>query len=423
MRHFVPIGDKTVMPWWKSSNKHTHWLWERPRLFVTLAAMIVANGMTKSVLQPYLPVLAVDHMGISVTNFGILVVVSALVSTVLTVYFGYLADKVRSKKGLIVIASCVGAVAYGATWVSGNIIVFVLLVTLFIPLSVSVFYQIFSLSRHLYLGAGKEAANNASIALRGAFTLSWIVGPPISGIVADRMGISTTLAISMFAAALCASIGIAGLPKENTRSSEKTAMERPTEGFALAYVKNARVIYGVIAICLIEAALQTHSMMLGMFMTRQLSNTVASIGIVYGILACLEILMLPLVLMLSRRVKLEYALSLYCIMYATYLSLIGDTTSFYSICLLQILNAAAISGLYGLMIVWSQNLIEERPGLSTSLYAVAEIVGATIASAIFASTASHNLFRAGFWSAAGLCLIAALLTAGAPVLMRRPSPR
>jgi len=411
------------MPWWKSPNKHMHWLWERPRLFVTLAAMIVANGMTKSVLQPYLPVLAVDHMDISVRNFGILVVASAMISTALTVYFGYLADKVRSRKRLIVSASCVGAIAYAAAWASANIFVFVLLVALFIPLSVSVFYQIFSLSRHLYVGVGKEAANNAAIALRGAFTLSWIAGPPISGIVAERMGISTTLAISMVAAGLCATIGIVGLPKENTKSSEKTATEGPTEVVTLAYVKNGRVIYGVIVICLIEAALQTHSMMLGMFITRQLSSTVASIGIVFGILACLEVLMVPLVLIMSRRVRLEYALSLYCVMYALYLILIGDSTSLYFICMLQILNAAAISGLYGLMIVWSQNLIEERPGLSTSLYAVAEIVGAAIASAIFAGTASSNLFRAGFWSAAGLCLTAAvLLTAGASVLMRRSTP-
>jgi MFS family permease len=171
----------------------------RSRPFITQCGVAILCWVSVGIIGPFIPLLAVEKVGVAETGVGLLFTISSLVSAALTIPLGRLSD-IRNKKTMMIIGMLISGAGMAGIAYSGNygmligaLIVQSIGTTLFGPGAVALLSETVP---HYW--------QNTAMGIYGAFEDTGVViGSALGGVVWEALGARATfLLIGMIPAIL-----------------------------------------------------------------------------------------------------------------------------------------------------------------------------------------------------------------------------
>lgn len=349
-----------------------------------ISGSMIFTGITYAATVPYSAVLGVETLHISDSVYATLIMVSSIVGAVTSVLLGYLSDKIRDRRFIVILSALLGAIGHGLIYFVHNQEAFFFATAVLMPFGFALLSQSFSFARAYYNLRQPDRAEFMVSALRTVFSASWVIIPPIAGWVAVNHSIFDVYGISALAYLLSALIFIAMLKNKKGLVGSEDHSNPDQEITVPANKIELPILSGIVAITIIKTALMMNIIAAPLLIVNKLNGTLADVGIYAGLSALMEI---PLMLFWG------YAISKYpkyviiafnAILYAVYLIWLSQISTFSEMLWLQVLNAIATAALVSIPISYMQDAIKGRIGLSTSLMDVTVLVSKLVSAALFA---------------------------------------
>jgi hypothetical protein len=353
-----------------------------PTIRVATLALL-CHGVTLASIIPYQSVIGIGHYGMSDTFYSVFMFAAASVGVVVSVSLGALSDSLRDRRFLIVVLACCGTLGYGATYMFDSRLVFVVCMLTLIPLARSVYSLLFAGVRRAMDAEDPALAASVNSTVRAAYAVSWIAVP---GLVAWWVATKTDSNITgvFLVAALATLLIAAAYWFYAPAAGDALVMTRFNFRDAAAAVLRSAILVRLIAVSFLSGALTLHTAAYPLIMTEIAGGTMRDVGILAGLFAALEI---PFMLMWGRiasQRSMAFALITAGLVYAIYCVALGFVTAPWHLYALAVLNACGAAAILSLPLTYFQDMIRDRPGLSTSLQPVMVFVGGLISSAGFA---------------------------------------
>jgi MFS transporter, SET family, sugar efflux transporter len=383
----------------------------RPKLPVTafLAANLFLTGITYASTMPYTGIVAIDALGMSNTDFAIILIVGSIVSAFAAVAIGFVSDKVVDRRRLIILIALLGAIGYGMIYVFRDPISYIVAFCVIMPFGGALFSQSFSFARVYYNAVEPTRAEFLVTMLRTVFAIAWVVIPPVAGWIAATYAVFDVFAFA--AVAYLASAGIfalmIGTGTARLAPPSKAKEEVAAGGRAIDWP----IVVGILGIVLISTAIRLNGIAAPLAIVTDFGGTLTDVGVYSALAALLEI---PLMVMwgyLAQRFKKHTLIIVSTLIFAIYLYLLGQANSIAEVLWLQILNAIATAALMSIPISYIQEAIKGRVGLSTSLLDVVFVVANLLSAALFAAITTATNFLPAFGFAAMLCVAGVVVMA------------
>lgn len=383
------------------------------------------SGVTYASTLSYGAIVGIENLGISNADYAVLLMAASLVGAAASVVLGFISDRVRDRRVLVLGCALMGALGYGLIFFSRTQLAFIVAVAAILPFGSAFFSQSFSYARSFYNVHRPDRAEFMMSMLRTVFTLAWAVVPPVVGWIA-----AVTSVFEVYAIATSAYVGIAiiysiimltpqakiGVPAAPAASGDSASPVR-------AEVDRV-VMVGALGVILIMVAVQLRTVTIPLLIVTTLGGTFADLGIYAGLAAALEV---PFIVMWGyalKRIRKHTIIVIAGVIYAVYLVLLGRALSVSDVMWLQLLNGPATAALMSIPLSYMQEAIRGRVGLSTSLLDIVNVVSVLASAAIFgAITAAAKDYPLVFAAAAGLSVSgAAILFAAHRLMKAKPLP-
>lgn len=376
---------------------------------LTLAAvLLVLFGAHAATLAPYVSALAVTVFHLGDTAFAGLLVLSSLVAVSSSVGFGILADQRANRRAIALVTMASLALGTALVALTPRTPAFVLAHALFLPLSGSIFGQLFALAR-LATTTHPEADRPAILStLRALFAAPWVVVLPIWSVVFGAGDVALTVIYPVclvFALALLA-LTFAYWPRDGA-----TRWPDPRSGLsfrgALGEIADPDVLMRVLALGTINGAVTLYLIVVGLVFAAIPTRGAGDTALYAGIMAGLEVpfmLALPLVLGRIRQTSLIW---LGMALYAVHLAGIPLLATSPAVWVLTLFGAVGGAIVLTQPMAYLQDLLGARPGAGASLMALQKLVGDAICALTFAIGTALSGYGLVAMLGAGLGLIGA----------------
>lgn len=369
-----------------------------------IAASLFFSGVTFASTLPYGAIVGIEALKIPNEIYALLLTVGSLVSAVTSVILGYLSDRVRDRRLLVIGCALMGAFGYGLIFFVREQWAFFLTYAAIMPFGYALFSQSFSYARTFYnLRHPKEAEFMVSV-LRTIFAVAWVIVPPVAGWIAARGQVFDVYGVAALAYIASAGIFMLMLRDDRTRigadtkSAEGVEVDAPASGIELP------ILCGIGGITIIQTAMALHVMTTPLAIISSFGGTLADVGIYASLAALLEIPFMLIWGMAVARVPKFVIIAINAVLYAVYLLLLSKASSVADVLWLQGLNAIATAALISIPISYMQEAIRGRVGLSTSLMDVVRVISMMMAAGVFALVSVRIGYSAVFVAAGALAI-------------------
>jgi SET family sugar efflux transporter-like MFS transporter len=243
--------------------------------------------------------------------------------------------------------------------------------------------------------------------MRTIFSASWVVVPPLAGIVAATFEIFDVYLATSLAYLANGALFLLMMRDGQTRiPPPPKAVKHARGGQRL----NEGVLMGLLAIVVVSVAMRLVALSMPLLIVGELNGTTADVGLYAGAAALVEI---PFMLMwgylVGRYLTKEAAIVISSVLLGIYILLAARADSVWDILLLQLLNGLAASALLSITISYIQDAVKGRIGLSSSFMDVVAILATLIGAAIFGTISAGGDYRSALLFAAALAVAAALV--------------
>ncbi len=382
------------------------------------AVLLVLYGAHAATMLPYVSALAVTVFHLGDGAYSALLVAASVLSVGSSVGFGILADQRANRRGIALVTGAFLALGTLAVWLVPATPVFVVAHALFLPLSGSIFGQLFALGR-LASTLHPEADRPAILAtLRAAFALPWVIVLPIWSLA---FGAGAPL-LQVYPVAMAMAAGFLGLTWLFWPRDGATRWPDPKSGLsfaaALREMAAPAVLIRVAALGTINGAITLYLVLLGLVFAAVPGRGAGDVALYAGLVAGLEVplmLALPLVIgRVSRNGLIFWGTALYCVHVAG-LPLLASGPAVW---LLVVFGAAGGAVVLTQPMAYLQDMLAARPGAGASLMALQKLAGDAICAATFAL----GTLLGGYTLAALIGATLAMVGAGALWALDRRAP-
>ncbi len=382
------------------------------RLPVTalLGTSMFFSGLTYAATMPYASLVGVDTLGMSPAFFATVMSSGAIFGTFVSLGLGYLSDKLRDRRLLVLITALAGILAHGLIYLFPSQLSFAIAMALIMPFAGASYGQSFGYLRVYYLKHRPERADFMVTALRTVFTLAWIVVPPLAGWVAAEFTIFDVFLASSLGYAAVA--GIFAL----LISDPGTAVQMPppparAEGSSIfsAFQLRPGTLAGLAGLVVMTGAIRLMTLTMALFIVTDLGGTVTDVGLYAGITAATEAPFMLLLAWLTTRVTKETLLAGAGVVMAIFMGLSTQLQSVSALFWLLFLNGLGTAALMSVNISYVQDAIKGRVGLSTSLMDIVAIGAQLLGAGAFGVLAAGGDYRFALMIAAVLSLLGAAI--------------
>lgn len=396
----------------------------KPRLPVTafFTASFFFSGITYASTLPYGGIVGIETLGIPSASYALILMVGSIISAAAAVVLGWLSDRVRDRRIIVIGCALMGALGWGLLYTFRSPLAFIVAICLIMPFGHALFSQSFSYARSYYNARSPDRAEFMVTILRTVFSVAWAIVPPVVGWVAAVTSVFEVYGVAALAYIACAVV-YATLLAEPTakvgvppRTSDTPAETAPKIRVELP------VLGGIGGVVLIMIAIFLNNITTPLVIVSTLGGTLAELGIFSGLAAALEVPFMVVWAYAQRRIPKHAIIVIVSLIYAVYLALLSQATSVEHVYWLQLVNCVATAGLMGIPIGYLQEAIKGRVGLSTSLLSVTNVTAALVASLIFgAVTGTGAHYPAVLVVASGIAALgAAIMFAAHRFIKSRP---
>src|SRR5690606_22758164 len=299
------------------------------RLPVTalLGTSMFFSGVTYAATMPYASLVGVDALGMSPGFFAMVMSAGAIVGTFVSLGLGYLSDKLRDRRLLVLITALAGILAHGMIYFWPTQLSFILAMALVIPVAGACYGQCFAYVRVYYVRHDPARADFMVTALRTVFTIAWIVVPPIAGWIAAEFSIFNVYLVSSLSHAAVA--GIFALLMADRTTAVRMEPPQRAEGTSLlsSLALPLGTLAGLLGLVVVTAAMRILTFTVPLFIVTDLGGTVTDVGFYAGITALVEAPCMLLLAYLTTRWSKESLLAAAGLVMAAFIGITSILTS------------------------------------------------------------------------------------------------
>jgi SET family sugar efflux transporter-like MFS transporter len=230
--------------------------------------------------------------------------------------------------------------------------------------------------------SGERPGSGAMSLVRMGFSLGFVAGAPLGGIVAQAVGYNGLLGVTGVSLLAAAGVALLVLPAIGAKlpAHDRLAPVRGSLGplalFCLA---------GMLVMISDQAKLQ----FLPLRLTQQLHLSPSTVGLLFGVQAVLELIAMPLAGRVADTIGLAPVLLLTFALPVPYMLGVSSTTNVSLLFALQALQATAVAGFQALAFVQAQALAPGREGFATTLYGAGFSASGLVAGLLVGGAAQH----------------------------------
>ncbi len=362
-------------------------------------------GVAMAATQPFQSIVALEVLKIDGRVYALVFFLGSVFHVACSLTIGALSDRLKSRTVILLLAALFGVVGYGIVFLGATPEVFLLSVLFLVPVASVSYSQYFAVLR--VSAAGLPGSDSVISIARAFFSLSWILS---SFGVALYLAMDKAETIDVYAIAAGASLVclLTVLLFMRDIAFIKPSGRKATVGTDSVRLPLAGILLRVACVGLIEGALKLHGMVYGLVVTQNTGGTTADVGVISGVTAALEIPFMLLIAALLRWMTKSTAMSLGALVYCIYLLLLSRATSMPQIYIYLLLNAAGTAVILSVSIGYLQDLLENSPGLGSSLLSVTSFLATGLSSMAFAIVPELVGFQATAAVAAGFAGAGAL---------------
>jgi SET family sugar efflux transporter-like MFS transporter len=383
-----------------------------------LRALFAANtvlGMAVSFVLPFMSLFCTVEVGMSLRLFGVFMTVSALAGIAIGTYLSHRSDTHLPRRTVLLLGSFAGALGYlGYAFVREPWLLFVIGGGVLGVASLT-FSQLFAYARELVERSNVRASDVPLFmnAFRMAFALAWTVGPAVAAFTLERFSF-----VGLFCGAGLLYLGVFALVFLFVQGEEPRVRAAAGDAETSAVLGRRDVFFWFLALTLMLAAHHMSISNMSLFVLRELGGSELEVGVIFSLAPIFELPFMLYVGLLATRVrsaKLVRGAMLLAVVYYFCLWAVRSPQQIYP---LQALSAAIVSVTSGVAITFFQDLLPQKLGAATNVYANAARIGSTSGYLTFGLVAS----RFGHRGTALVCALFAAMALALTALAGRSKP-
>lgn len=385
----------------------TRFLTKRRRINpVYTAFMVVAfmMGIAGALQAPTLSLFLTREVQVRPFWVGLFYTVNAVAGILVSLMLAKRSDNRGDRRKLILIC-CAMAVANCVLFAfNRHYLTLITLGVMFASIANTAMPQIFALAREYADSSAREVVMFSSV-MRAQLSLAWVIGPPLSFMLALNYGFTTMFLIA--GGIFVASLGLIFFALPSV-----ARIEQPAD-MAIAQIsgwkdKNVRMLF--IASLLMWACNTMYIIDMPLWVSSDLGLPESLAGLLMGTAAGLEI---PAMILAGYYVKRFGKRRMMVIAVAAGVLFYVGLIAFHSrtaLLVLQLFNAVFIGIVAGIGMLWFQDLMPGRPGSATTLFTNSISTGVILAGVLQGALAESFGHSSVYWLIAGLSLVALVLT-------------
>lgn len=385
------------------------------RLLFPLGTVTALVGFGSALTSPFLSVFLSKNLGADPIHSSIFLFLGPLAGVVVATMLGYLSDRRTMRRQLLIIASLAGAVANVVFALIPQYWVLLAVSMTFLAVSGALVPQSYAHARHVLDREGSARVPMAMSVLRTLFSLAWVLGPSLAGILVDTLGFPGLYGLAAVTFVVSALIVLVWLDKDHPESAD-SGSDQPTHELIDRVSESEKPSGGMTpSMWLISAgflvtqcAASLAILILPLFVSENLHGGLDDAGRILGLCAALEIPLIVIFGALASRIETRILVLAGIVMAIGYYVTVIFVHSVWQLAAAQILNACFISTVLGLGITYFQDLMPAFPGQATTLFTNTNRLAAMVAGPIF-GVAQLVGYRLAFGICAALCVLGLLI--------------
>ncbi|WP_459678465.1 MFS transporter [Acidisoma sp. 7E03] len=352
---------------------------------------VASAGIMRASIISYQSLIAF-HLGLQGVIYGILIFFSSIVSVCVAVNAGYFADIIRRKFMPIGMAGLIGGVGFLWVALDRTPLSFVISTLFFGSTASVIFQQALALYKQVVIIDGIRP-NMANSLARSLYSLSWVVTPPLVARLVSRQGDMFSSYLVASGAGLFAFVlflfSLQGVVLNERFSSLKQDISYRDSMLAL---RRKSVLLKVTAVGLVTGSLRLDALILGPIVIYHLHGSISDVGFIVGIESAFEIPSTLIWGILADRWGSSTTIFIASVIYSAYFIVLARISNFGEIYGVVALGSFGASGLLTVTISYLQSILKEQVGFSTSLTAISNFLGWTMAAVIIGLVTTSKEF-------------------------------
>ncbi|MCT4705235.1 sugar efflux transporter [Enterobacteriaceae bacterium H16N7] len=370
------------------------------------AFMVVAfmMGIAGALQAPTLSLFLSREVEVRPFWVGLFYTVNAIAGILVSLLLAKRSDSRGDRRKLIMIC-CVMAVANCVLFAfNRHYLTLITIGVMFASIANTGMPHIFALAREYADSSAREVVMFSSV-MRAQLSLAWVIGPPLSFMLALNYGFTTMFLIAAGIFVISLAIIFFALPSV-------ARIEQPAD-VALTEVsgwkdKNVRLLF--IASMLMWTCNTMYIIDMPLWVSSDLGLPESLAGLLMGTAAGLEI---PAMILAGYYVKRFGKRRMMVIAVAAGVLFYLGLIMFHSrtaLIVLQLFNAVFIGIVAGIGMLWFQDLMPGRPGSATTLFTNSISTGVILAGVMQGALSESYGHHSVYWLIAGLAVVALVLT-------------
>lgn len=334
-------------------------------LFVVCVLLV---GIGISITMPYLALYCTEDFGMSAGAFGVFTAVSSLTGVMMNSFIGKRSDGSLDRKWIIIAAAFSSALGYASYLVFHNFFILLIIVSLLSGLAAAAMPQIFAYAQESANESQSDDKTFAVSTLRSLVSLGFLGGPLIGTIIMGAIGYKGLFMGTSIVFLAIAFLLFLYLPKR------KAVPKKKSEPGSLS-LKSREIRYPFIAFVFLFALNAINGINTPLFIVNELHGTHADVGFVVSVCAGLEIPMMFMLGALGRKISNQTLMFSSCYAAFLYFIILSASTDSWQLMAAQLLQATFVAIVMGNGLTYFTALLPNAPGLSTTIYYNASIIG------------------------------------------------
>ena len=384
------------------------WFLTRARRFNPIYAAFMAvafmMGIAGALQAPTLSLFLTREVEVRPFWVGLFYTVNAIAGIAVSLLLAKRSDNQGDRRKLIMVC-CAMAVANCILFAfNRHYLTLITVGVMFASIANTAMPQIFALAREYADRSAREVVMFSSV-MRAQLSLAWVIGPPLSFMLALKYGFTTMFLIAAGIFVISLALIVFALPSV-------ARVEQPAE-VAITQVSgwkdsNVRMLF--IASMLMWTCNTMYIIDMPLWISQDLGLPDELAGLLMGTAAGLEIPAMILagyyVKRFGKRNMMVVAVAAGVLFYLGLIFFHGKT----ALLALQLFNAVFIGIIAGIGMLWFQDLMPGRPGSATTLFTNSISTGVILAGILQGALAESFGHYSVYWLMAGLAVVALYLT-------------
>ncbi|ANQ63557.1 sugar efflux transporter [Staphylococcus equorum] len=342
------------------------------KLFVVNMMLL---GMGISITVPYLILFATNDLGMTSTQYGLLLALAAISQFIMNTIVARFSDTHNiNRKVIIITALLMGAVSFSIYFYIHEVWIFIVMYAVFQGFFAPAMPQMYASAREsINVSTSRDRAKFANAVLRSMFSFGFLFGPLIGALLLGVNGyaglFTGTVTIILFTLMLQVFFF------KDIKTKQTTTDVNHIEAKAPNMLHNKALFVPFLAFILLHIGQWMYTLNMPLFVTKYLNEAEGYVGGLASLCAGLEVPFMVVLGILSAKFTTRVLLMLGGLFGGLFYFSIGVFESLVMMFVGQVFLAVFLAILLGLGISYFQDILPDFPGYASTLFANAMVIG------------------------------------------------